>query len=252
LFVYLKRWLSIRDKKYDLVVNVEKNSSSGRLSTMFAKSKYKFFGEANEGLAEQYPDYTHIAKYPVYNLRAFLTTLGLPASDQPVPFLNIKLSSTEVEQGAVLLQDIVQNEKKTIAIFTFATGNKCYSEDWWADFYGQLKTNFRDYNIIEILPMHNASQIHFEAPTFYSKDVREMASVIANTDLFIGADSGIMHLAASADTPTVGLFSVTNIHKYKPYNTGSFAINTNEMSFSGMISAIDKLLKILLIISQSA
>jgi ADP-heptose:LPS heptosyltransferase len=37
---------------------------------------------------------------------------------------------------------------------------------------------------------------------FYSKDIREIGAVIANTEIFIGADSGIMHLASASLTPT--------------------------------------------------
>ena len=57
-----------------------------------------------------------------------------------------------------------------------------------------------------MLSIENISMIQFRAPTFYSKDIRQIGSLIANTEVFIGADSGIMHLASSSQTPTVGLF----------------------------------------------
>jgi ADP-heptose:LPS heptosyltransferase len=60
--------------------------------------------------------------------------------------------------------------------------------------------------------------------TFYSKDIREIGAVIANTEIFIGADSGIMHLASASLTPTVGLFSRPNQVTYAPYNNDSTAI----------------------------
>ena len=69
--------------------------------------------------------------------------------------------------------------------------------------------------------------INFKAPSFYSKDIREIASVFANTAIFIGADSGIMHLASAAQIPTVGLFSRYNQNEYQPYNNNSIAVNTN-------------------------
>jgi len=82
------------------------------------------------------------------------------------------------------------------------------------------------------------SQIQFKATTFYSKDVREICSVIANTEMFIGADSGMMHLANASQVPTVGLFSATVANKYKPYGNNSIAINT-------ITSSIDEWFKIL-------
>jgi hypothetical protein len=55
-------------------------------------------------------------------------------------------------------------------------------------FYALLQ-RISDYNIIEILPVENVSQIAFKSPVFYSKDIREIGAVIANTEIFIGADN---------------------------------------------------------------
>ena len=221
---YIASWISIRRKKYDLVINVSKNSSSGRLSTQFSNSKYKFFGDTNEEV--RYDDQMHIAKYPVYNFRMFLTQLGFAKNESPIPCLDLKLSETEIASGKNTLENITKNNQKTICIFTYATGEKCYSEDWWENFYSALKEKYSDFNIIEVLPIENISRINFKAPTFYSKDVREIGALIANTDLFIGADSGIMHLASSVHTPTVGLFSITKPEIYEPYNNSSVGIKT--------------------------
>jgi heptosyltransferase-3 len=221
---YIASWISLRGKKYDLVINVSKNSSSGRLSTQFSNSRFKFFGDNNE--EKQYEDQLHIAKYPVYNFRMFLAQLGFENNKNPIPSLDLKLSESEIEQGKIALNEITKNDKKTICIFTYATGEKCYSEEWWENFYLALKGKYTEYNIIEVLPIENISRINFQAPTFYSKDVREIGALIANTNLFIGADSGIMHLASSVHTPTVGLFSITQPEIYEPYNNSSVGIKT--------------------------
>ena len=242
LIDYFKVWIKIKKQKYDIVINVDKNSSSGRLSAQFANAKYKFFGELDADLQVAHSDYTHIAKYPVYEFRSFLTKLGFAKNVNPVPSLDLKLSSSEIKEGNKIIQQIIKNDKKTICIFTYATADKCYSETWWAKFYESLLMEYADYNIIEILPVENISQIGFKAPTFYSKDIREIGSVIANTELFIGADSGIMHLASSSLTPTVGLFSRANIDTYKPYNNNSVAINTNNGSKEEWITIINNVL----------
>jgi hypothetical protein len=70
--------------------------------------------------------------------------------------------------------------------------------------YDRLKAEYSNYNIIEVLPVENVSQIGFKAPTFYSKDVREIGALMANTEVFIGGDSGIMHLASASKVS--GLF----------------------------------------------
>jgi ADP-heptose:LPS heptosyltransferase len=242
LISYFQVWIKIKRQQYDIVINVDKNSSSGRISAQFANAKYKFFGEVDENIQLKYKDYEHIAKYPVYEFRSFLAKLGFEKNENPIPSLNLKLSPSEIAEGQKIVGKLVNNDKKTICVFTYATDDKCYSESWWEEFYGRLKTEYSNYNIIEVLPVENISKIGFKAPTFYSKDIREIGSVIANTEIFIGADSGIMHLASSVQIPTVGLFSRANQNTYQPYNNNSVAINTNNSNTDECIKVIDKIL----------
>ncbi len=238
LFQYIKGWFALRRRKYDLVINATQGSSSGRLSILFANSKYKFFGEDVEDLSNQNADYHHIAKNTIYNLRQYLTQIGFKENQPAIPFLNLKLDRKELEDGRKKLQDIVKNDKRTICLFTNATGAKIYSEDWWEAFYTKLKEAFPEYNIIELLPVENISKLNFKIPNFYSKDVREMGGFLANTALFIAADNGVMHLASASGVPTIGLFKVTNEMVYNPYNEKSFAINTNNIDLDKVIDLV--------------
>ena len=242
LISYFKVWIKIKRQHYDIAINVDKNSSSGRLAAQFANAKYKFFGEVDEDFQLKYENYEHMAKYPVYNFRSFLTQLGFKKNENPIASLDLKLSPLEIAEGHEALKKMVNNEKKTICLFTFATGDKCYSESWWEEFYARLKKEYQNYNFIEVLPIENISKIGFKEPTFYSKNVREIGALIANTELFIGADSGIMHLASSVKTPTAGLFSSTNQNRYQPYNNNSVAINTNITTIDEWIKVLNKIL----------
>jgi heptosyltransferase III len=49
------------------------------------------------------------------------------------------------------------------------------------------------------------------------------AASLARCDLFVGNDSGLMHLAAAAGTPTLGLFGPTPAHEYSPAGPRAFA-----------------------------
>lgn len=242
LVKYFKVWTLIKKQKYDLVINVDQNSSSGRLAVQFSTAKYKFFGDLPENVQLNYEDHEHIAKYPVYNLRYFLSQFGVEDKKEPVALLDLKLTQEEISKGKEILHNIVDKEKKSIAIFTFATGEKCYDVSWWEEFYTALKEEYKDYNIFEVLPVENVSQINFQAPTFYSKDIREIGSVLANVDVFVGADSGIMHLSSSSKAPTVGLFSVSVLKKYQPYGNNSVGIDTNTLGIPDYIKAINKIL----------
>lgn len=242
LVKYFKVWTLIKKQNYDLVINVDQNSSSGRLAVQFSNAKYKFFGDLPENVQSNYDDHEHIAKYPVYNLRYFLSQFGIEDKKEPVPLLDLKLTQEEISKGKEILNNIIDKQKKTIAIFTFATGEKCYCVEWWEEFYAALKNEYPDYNIFEVLPVENVSQIDFQAPSFYSKDIREIGSVLANVDVFIGADSGIMHLSSASKAPTAGLFSISSLKKYQPYGNNSVGIDTNQLTVPDYINAINKIL----------
>lgn len=239
---YIAAWFKVKFKKYDLVINTNGGSSSGRLSTKLAQGTYKIFGDIEENRLAAIEGYKHMAKSPVYLLRDWL---GDPERtvETPVASLNVKTNTEEIASAQKILQKLVDPAKKTIAIFTYATGAKCYSKAWWAKFYQLLQENFPDHNILEVLPKENVSQIDFKAPTYYSKDIREICAFIANTEVFIGADSGMMHLAIASQTPTVGLFSVTKLDKYGPYNAQNVAIDTNTTSQEENMQTINQIIQ---------
>ena len=241
LLGYFGVWIKLKSKKYDMVINVVQNSSSGRLSTKVARARYKFFGEKIELLEKQYKDYNHMAKNAIYNLRYYLNMLGIEDKKTAIPVLDIKVNDKELAQGNDLLAKLVKNDKKTIGIYTFATGEKCYSEEWWANVYDRLMQRFgTEYNIIEVLPVENVSQIAFKAPSYYSKDIREIAGFLQNLDLFICADSGMMHLGSAVASPLIGLFSVTDLNMYTPYGPDKIGIDTRKMSYDQIMDQVQQ------------
>ncbi len=243
LWKYTQGWLAIKRNRYDLVINVVHNSSSGRLAAKFANSKYKFFGDPNENIPSKSKGRKHLAKYPVYHLRDFLTRLGLKTNSRAVASLDLKLTPLEIVQGQQQLKTLVNNNQKTICLYTYATGAKCYSRSWWKIFYNRLKNEYPLHNIIEVLPIENVSQLLFKVPTFYSKDIREIGALIANTEVFISADNGVMHLASATQTTTIGLFSVTDKDVYGPYNHNSVGISVTTDETDECIEVLHGVLK---------
>lgn len=51
--------------------------------------------------------------------------------------------------------------------------------------------------------------------------IRVAAAVLELADLFVGNDSGLMHLAAAVGTPTVAIFGLTNADAWGPYTGGA-------------------------------
>ena len=223
---YLRALVRFRRKNYDLTINAFMESFTGRFFTSISKARFKFVGDGHK-----YKTEIHIAKQVIYSLREFLPSIGVISNDAIPPNLDLRLAKEELIHGGGLVYDIVQNAHPVICLYPNATG----TEKWWLDFYEHLQKVFPDVNIIEILPKENSSKIGVGVPFFYTKDIRELAAVIANTDVFIGPDNGVMHLASSSLTPTIGLFSVTDMEKYKPYNEGSVAIQTDGLKINELI-----------------
>ena len=239
VFKYLYAWIKLRKNKYDLVINVENGSSSGKISTKVVTSKRIIYNIFDEELNSTFSDYLHNAKTPVYNLRkCFYGDINL-FKDKPLPLLDLKLDSTEKANGKTVLKQLVGNDKKNICVYTYATGDKCYTETWWTSLYNMLMEKYGDeYNIIEILPKEKISQISFKAPSFYSKDIREIASLVSNTNYYISGDCGMMHMACASGVTTIGLFSVTRINVYGPYGNGSISIDTNNKKVEDIMNTI--------------
>ena len=61
-------------------------------------------------------------------------------------------------------------------------------------------------------------------------------ALLKRCQFFVGNDSGIMHLAAAAHIPTLGLFGPSRIELYHPWGEKTAAIRTPE-SFESFISA---------------
>ena len=243
LWTYTKTFLSVVVKKYDITINGEKGSSSGKILTYLSNSTYKVYGnietqEDNDTLK----DFEHMAKNCVYNFRNYLKLIGFKPKVDAIPLPNIKLTNDEIKHGKKLLERHFPNTNKPcIAIFTNATGSKKYSKHWWRKFHEKIQKQLGTvFNILEVLPIENTSQLDFRIQNYYSKDLREIASLLYNTECFIGADSGMMHLSVASQTLTIGLFNVTNIEKYAPYGRRNTFINTNQGSIEDHIELIAK------------
>ena len=55
-------------------------------------------------------------------------------------------------------------------------------------------------------------------------DLPEVAACLERSALFIGNDSGLMHLAAAAGAPTIGLFGPTDAATYAPAGPRAMAV----------------------------
>lgn len=229
----------IRKTRYDLIVDPCVGSGSSRALTRFLNGRYKLgFDDApgRSGLTHCVPASAaprHMAKRPIDLLR--WEAGKEPGASEPFPPLDIRLTDAERMHGKDLVHELLACSRQparspVVGIFANATGAKRYPAAWWNEFIATFKARVPRSSIIELIPMNGHSLLGSEWPGYYSTDIRRMGAVMANTDLMISADCGVMHLAVASKVPTAGMFCVTDAEVYAPYGRGSCALMTQGLS----------------------
>jgi heptosyltransferase-3 len=238
LLDYAGGWISMGfGRKYDLVINAYGGSSSGRLSTRFARASHRIFIDDRKtaGIPAEEDD-RHMAKYPVEQFRLQMVKAGVLSPAGPVPFMEMLLDEKEIAAGLAALRTITGNDHPAICLFTNATGDKLYPGSWWSEVYRKLSAAHPERTIVEVLPVGASSQLAENLPRYFDRDIRKVAAFFRNCSLVIVGDSGIMHLASASGVPVLGLFKVTNMRVYAPYNPHSRAIDTRSVTVDEVVS----------------
>lgn len=68
--------------------------------------------------------------------------------------------------------------------------------------------------------------------------IPEVAACLARATLFVGNDSGLMHLAAAAGAPTLGLFGPTEAAEYAPAGRNAMALSRPSMTEISVADAL--------------
>ena len=69
-----------------------------------------------------------------------------------------------------------------------------------------------------------AAALDFPAQSLVGRtSLPQLADVMARAQLFVGADSGVMHLAAAAGAPVLGIFGPSNAEAWRPWTPGGLS-----------------------------
>jgi heptosyltransferase III len=236
LFFTIGLLRQLRHNSYDLAIDACDGSQSGRLLLALVNARYKLglpdVSRSGESAWNHLPWPEYFGHRGVFLLRtAYAGTI-----ERVYPSPNIRLSEPELQQAqralAAVLGESVQRPRAqpVVGIFANATGAKRYGAEWWAEFVKTLHVVQPDLRIVDLVAEHGQTQLGGDFPSYYTRDLRRLASVVANMDAFISADCGVMHLAVASGTPTLGLFSVTCAVKYGPCGHAHTAIGTSALS----------------------
>jgi len=237
---YFSALRRLRNRPYDLLIDPAARSRTATTLAGLLKADLYIGPDAPCPMPTDL-ETVHFAQRPVQLLRYHLPWARdrLPL---PSPPLDLRLQAAELSRGAEILRSVrLQHELKRpgiLALFAHATWKKAYPAEWWRILWEALKQRFENHDIVEILPAHGESRLDFAIPTIHSLDIRELGSVLAHCCAFIGADSGIVHLASASGTPTFSLFSVTDPDVWRPYGPSDMAIETAQMTPQEVASAV--------------
>lgn len=154
--------------------------------------------------------------------------------DGAKPFLPIA-SGLNGELGAAV-SDFRAGKKAVLGIFTGATVPE---RKWGSDKFAGLAGELSKENIGIVLlgggqeirdagAFSRTREDGFVLDLIGKTPLRETASVISELDLFISADTGLMHIAYGVGTPTVSLFGAGIQKKWAPRGDKHIVINRNE------------------------
>ena len=146
---------------------------------------------------------------------------------------DLKLSAEECDEATRTLAPF--EGRPFIAV---NMGGKAAANDWgepnWRELFAFLSRDWTDFEIAVVGGSSDAPRAASLAAT-HPKPVlnlcgrnvpRVTAAVLSRASLFIGHDSGPLHLAATCGVPCVGIFGDTNRpHKWHPYGRGHRVIH---------------------------
>ena len=223
---------AIRNRHYDLAVDPSRGSTSNRLAMSLAHATWRMGFESDD----HWIHLTHTVPKTDEWLHAAVTPLLLLGDgrvpDGATPRLDLCLSTDEIAAGGTLLRRILaaQNvdlgSRQLICFFVEGRRDKKLPDAWWQRWCATILEG-DSFCLVQLLPPSGGSPVT-GVPELRIANLREVAAVIANFDLFVSVDTGPMHLGSASLTPTVGLFTVTRPEIYGPLGPDDLSIKIDE------------------------
>lgn len=224
-FLLLKLLLKLRSCKFDCMVNLTAARSEGA-----AKRDKIFFGLAGikkmVGFPSEYGDFNLLTdsetgdkEWEAKRIARRIAPIGIPDLSL-VSNWDLKLTVAETAEAGYQLSKLPDGMK----IISLSPGTKMQSKDWtvtnWVALIKLLAAALPDWALViigapdEIEAANQCEAAWHEGQVLNicgKVSLRVCAAVLGKTSLFIGHDSGPMHLAGAMGVPIVAVFAAINI-----------------------------------------
>lgn len=220
--------LQIRRNKYDVAFNLHGGTtatffvrvSGANHRVGFSHYSYKFLYNHLLSSSADYwqKEFTHSAEQQL----ALLGFVGIPVEDKPKSSLNI----TEKARNSIeeKLQSKTQNPKSKIALIhpVAAFDTKQWATENFARVAEYLHK--KDLQIVAVATKKEREVLdklkklsNVPITTFDDLTLPEITALAVRAKIFVGNDSGIAHIAAAVQTPSVVIFGSSNRNHWRPW-----------------------------------
>lgn len=161
----------------------------------------------------------------VENIR-LLKFLGIEADTEKIPPMHIYLTDDEKFTG-----ESFRESMKHSTIAGIHTGTSTFKNQdkrrWPKEYFVRLIDSLPDihfvmFGALDELEINRSIQSSVknsgQVTVVDNKTLREVAAIIGKLDAFISNDSGLMHIAAAMNTPTLAILGPTNQNFIHPWN----------------------------------
>lgn len=242
----------LRKTKYDVAFNLHGGTTAAffvraagaKYRVGFATYQYNFL-------------YTHLAASPLEFWQtehahsaeqqlALLGSVGVPVAGKPKSRLVVGESArASIEQK--LKKSQIPNPKSQIALIhpvaafdtkQWATENFAEIVDYLAarGIFSVAVAARREAKVIEELSEKTSAIFH----GFTDLTLPEITALAARAQIFVGNDSGIAHIAAAVDTPSVVIFGPSNINHWRPWTNAPNEIVYSQKACEHQLDEIRK------------
>ena len=219
---YLALLKRIRKAKYDLAVDVSGSSAAlGSFIVGFSAARFRV------GLKGQWDRWFNIRlvrssplnKYAV--LPELVRSMGL---ESPPVYPKLILSAGEIAEAGRRIQALIPGAAAPV-LGVFVGGRKARGKRWAKENFLELARRLRAEGmqpIVFIGPEESDLLGYFSdalgpgVPVLLEPDVRAFAALVANCKLFVGCDSGPVHLACALRVRTIAIFLQANFDHWGP------------------------------------
>jgi len=207
----------MRNRNFDLIVDL-RGSFASLFFALIAGSRYRI--DRGTYLVQRKLGKTSIASE--HEAEVNLDILNRAGLSTRIREISMNLSNADLDSADLLLRRAIY---PTVVIHTGApTMLKCWSIEKCAQLADRLS---REYNarIVfvggkgerqsakSVMSLMNGEAVNLSGRT----TLGQLAAVLQRADLFVGHDSGPMHIAAACGTKVIGLFGPTSPERFGPY-----------------------------------